>query len=206
MSSAKIQGSVTGSGSVTLLVPATNSARVINLPDYDGLLLASASAGTAGQVLLSGGAGVATWQSTTGTGNVVQATSPTIATATLTSPTISSATITTSTLAAPVITGGKGTKVALAGTNIDVPTGDVFTKTISGTTTFTVTNVPAAGTVALFILELTNGGSATVNLWSGVTYAGGIPPTLTVSGRDVLVFYTHNGGTTWTCFFKLDVK
>lgn len=191
MSSVKLQGGASGAGSVALVAPNTNFVRSLTLPDFDGLLVGSTSAGTAGQILLSGGAGAATWQSTVGTGNVVLATSPTIVTATL---------------EAPVIIGGKGAKVALAGTEIDVSTGDIFTKTISGTTTFTVTNVPAAGTVALLALELTNGGSATVNLWSGVTYAGGTPPTLTVSGRDVLVFYTHDGGTTWTCFFKLDVK
>lgn len=76
--------------------------------------------------------------------------------------------------------------------------GQCFYKTITATTTFTVTNVPASGTIASFILDLTNGGSQTVNWWSGVTWAGGVAPTLTTAGRDALGFYTYDGGTTWT--------
>jgi hypothetical protein len=49
-----------------------------------------------------------------------------------------------------------------------------------------------------FVLDLTNGGSSTITWWSGVKWASGIAPTLTVSGRDVLGFFTHDGGTTWS--------
>ena len=89
--------------------------------------------------------------------------------------------------------------VALAANNIDVSTGSVFTKTISGATTLTVSNVPSSGTVASFILELTNG-STNVTFWSGVDWASGSPPVLSASGRDVLAFYTYDGGTTWNGF------
>jgi hypothetical protein len=90
-------------------------------------------------------------------------------------------------------------RVALgAGTAIDLSLGNYFTKTISGTTTLTVSNTPATGTAASFILDLTNGGSSTINWWSGVKWAGGTAPTLTSSGRDVLGFFTHDGGTTWS--------
>ena len=80
---------------------------------------------------------------------------------------------------------------------IDLATGNLFTKTISGATTLTVSNVPATGDAASFILELTNAGSAAITWFSGVKWAGGTAPTLTASGVDVLGFYTHNGGTTW---------
>jgi len=89
------------------------------------------------------------------------------------------------------------TKVTMAANNIDLSTGNVFSKTISGATTLTISNVPAALTVGLFLLDLTNGGSATITWWSGVKWAGGTAPTLTASGRDVLGFFTHDGGTTW---------
>lgn len=92
----------------------------------------------------------------------------------------------------------KEKRVALSANDIDCSAGNYFTKTISGATTLTVSNVPAAGTVASFILKLTNGGSATVTLWSGVKWAGGTAPTLTASGKDELGFYTEDGGTTWT--------
>lgn len=87
---------------------------------------------------------------------------------------------------------------AISASDIDVAAANYFSKTISGTTTFTVSNVPSSGTVAAFVLELTNGGSATINWWSGVKWPAGIAPTLTTAGRDVLGFYTRDGGTTWT--------
>lgn len=89
------------------------------------------------------------------------------------------------------------TKVALANGTIDLATGNYFSKTISGATTFSVTNVPASGIVGGFNLELTNGGSATVTWWSNVKWAAGTAPTLTSAGRDILGFYTHDNGTTW---------
>jgi hypothetical protein len=102
---------------------------------------------------------------------------------------------------------GRETKVAIAASNIDLSLGNYFSKTISGTTTFTVSNTPATGTAISFILDLTNGGSATVNWWSNVKWAGGTPPTLTASGRDVLGFFTYDNGTTWTgLLLGLDVK
>ena len=90
------------------------------------------------------------------------------------------------------------TKIAVAASDIDLATGNYFSKTISGSTTFTVSNTPTTGTAASFILDLTNGGSATITWWSGVKWAGGTVPTLTSAGRDVLGFFTHDGGTTWT--------
>lgn len=100
--------------------------------------------------------------------------------------------------ATPVITGLREVKVAVAAAAIDLATGNLFSKTISGAITFTVSNVPATGTLASFMLDLTNGGSATITWWSGMKWAGGSAPALTAAGRDVLGFYTHDGGTTWT--------
>lgn len=104
----------------------------------------------------------------------------------------------TQTLTNKTLTGLRETRTAMGANAIDLATGNFFTKTISGATTFTVSNVPASGTAASFILDLTNGGSGTITWWSGVKWAGGTAPTLTASGRDVLGFYTHDGGTTWT--------
>jgi hypothetical protein len=92
------------------------------------------------------------------------------------------------------------TSTAISASNIDLSAGNYFTKTISGTTTFTISNAASSGTVNSFILQLTNGGSATVNWFSGVKWAGGTAPTLTSSGVDVLGFYSIDGGTTWESF------
>jgi hypothetical protein len=93
----------------------------------------------------------------------------------------------------------KETSVALSGASIDLSTGNVFSKAITAATTFALTNVPASGTAVCFILDLTNGGAYTVTWW-GVKWASGTAPTLTASGRDVLGFITHDGGTTWSGF------
>lgn len=117
------------------------------------------------------------------------------------------ATMAGKTLTTPTATGLRETRVAMAANDIDLSAGNYFTKTISGTTTLTVSNVPSSGSVAAFVLDLTNGGSATLNLWSGVKWAGGSSPTLTSSGRDVLAFFTHDAGTTWNAFLLgKDVK
>lgn len=88
--------------------------------------------------------------------------------------------------------------VSLSGVNLDLSTGSVFTKTISGTTTFTLSNVPLGNSIVpSFILELTNAGAYTVNFWSGIKWSFGIAPSFTVSGTDVVGFYTTNNGTTW---------
>lgn len=86
---------------------------------------------------------------------------------------------------------------SIAAANIDLAAGSVFYKTISGATTFTLSNTPASGKVAAFVLELTNGGAATITWWSGIKWAGGSVPLLTASGVDLLGFYTRDGGTTW---------
>jgi hypothetical protein len=100
-------------------------------------------------------------------------------------------------LITPTITGTKEVKVVMSANNIDLATGNIFTKTITAATTLTISNTPAAGTVATFILDLTNGGAFAITWWS-VKWASATAPTLTAAGRDSLAFYTHDGGTTWT--------
>jgi hypothetical protein len=100
------------------------------------------------------------------------------------------------TLTAKTLTGLRETRVAVSASDIDLATGNFFTKTISGATTFTVSNVPASGTVGAFILELTNPAS-NVTFWATIKWAGGTAPTPTTTGRDVFGFWTHDNGTTW---------
>lgn len=105
------------------------------------------------------------------------------------------------------ITAIRETKVAMADNNIDLATGNLFTKTISGVTTLTISNALANGNVNSFVLELTNGGSSIITWFSGVKWAGGIAPTLTAAGKDILGFYSHDGGTTWNILgVNKDVK
>jgi hypothetical protein len=90
-----------------------------------------------------------------------------------------------------------GVVVPMAAANIDLSAGDVFTKTVSGSLTLTISNYRASGLMSKGILELTNPGT-NVTFPSGSKWAAGSPPTFTVSGKDVLGFYSLDGGTTIT--------
>lgn len=100
----------------------------------------------------------------------------------------------------PTLTGVKETKVAMGANDIDLSAGNYFTYTLSGAQTLTVSNVASSGSVSAFVLEVTNGGSAALTFFSGVTWAAATPPTLTAAGVDTLAFFTHDGGTTWRGF------
>jgi len=102
--------------------------------------------------------------------------------------------------AAQTMTALKETKVAMGANDIDLSAGNYFTYTLSGAQTLTVSNVASSGSVSAFILEVTNGGSAALTYFSGVTWAAATPPTLTAAGVDTLAFFTTDGGTTWRGF------
>ncbi len=156
----------------------------INLAQ-SGAVTGTLAAGNGGTGITSLGAGVATWLGTPSSANLATA---------VTDETGSGLLVFATT---PVITGLREKSTAVSASDIDLAAGNYFTKTISGTTTFTVSNVATSGDVGAFVLVLTNGGSATVNWFSGVTWAGGTPPTLTTSGVDIIGFFTINAGTTW---------
>jgi len=89
---------------------------------------------------------------------------------------------------------------ALSGTvTINLANGTYFYGTVSGTTTFAVSNNAASGSVSSFTLELTNGGSQALTWMSGTKWPGGVAPTLTSAGVDLLVCSTRDGATTWRC-------
>ena len=94
------------------------------------------------------------------------------------------------------ITALRETKVAMGANDINLAAGNLFTKTIAGITTLTVSNWLASGNANSFILELTNGGAFAVTWFAGVKWASGVAPTLTAAGIDILGFYSHDGGTT----------
>ena len=97
----------------------------------------------------------------------------------------------------PVLKDYAETKVAMgSATAVNLENGNVFSKTISGTTTLTFTN-PSSAAATSFSLILTNGGSATLNFPSAVDWSAATAPTLTQAGIDILTFTTIDGGNIW---------
>ena len=83
---------------------------------------------------------------------------------------------------------------AVSALSIDLSTGNYFTKTISGNSTFTFTNPPSSGTVGSFVLELTHS-SGTVTWPSSVKFPADTAPTLTAGKTHLFMFVTDNGGS-----------
>ena len=85
---------------------------------------------------------------------------------------------------------------------IDCGTGNYFTKTIDGNSTFTVSSVPASKSYS-FVLELTHT-SGTITWFSGVEWPAATAPTLTTGKTHLFVFHTDNGGTRWRASSLVD--
>ena len=88
----------------------------------------------------------------------------------------------------------KQTAEAVAALDIDLSTGNYFTKTINANSTFTFSNPPASGTAGSFTLELTHT-SGTVTWPASVKFPLDTPPTLTAGKTHLFVFVTDDGGT-----------
>ena len=90
-----------------------------------------------------------------------------------------------------------------ATTTLDLTEGNFFTVLAGGSTTYVFANPPVSSAngpaAGGFMIELQNGGAATVTWPSTVDWPGGTAPTLTTSGFDVIVCITDDGGTNWRC-------
>ena len=97
----------------------------------------------------------------------------------------------------PIIGAKEKAQVLVAGT-LDLNEGNLFTKTVTSDTTFTLTNISAIpNVVQSFILEITNGGNFIVTWWNNIKWDNGEMPELTADGVDILGFYTSDNGNTW---------
>lgn len=87
-------------------------------------------------------------------------------------------------------------KTVATSNTINCAIANYFTNTATGTMTFTFNSVPTNRAYG-FLLELTNGGAATVTWPTAVKWPSATAPSLTASGVDLLGFVTDDGGTTW---------
>ena len=106
---------------------------------------------------------------------------------------------------AGIVTAGNGVKVtgnytenitAVSGTAVDCSTASYFTKTITGATTFTFTNVPT-GVAYAFTFEVTLNGSNAITWPASVKWPVDTAPTITDAKTQLFMFITDDGGTRW---------
>jgi hypothetical protein len=87
------------------------------------------------------------------------------------------------------------TVVAMSTNDVDYSAGTVHTKTITGATTITFSNLPSTGKVATWQMHIRNG-STNVTWPSSVDWGDAGAPALTTSGLVVISFMTIDAGTT----------
>lgn len=90
-------------------------------------------------------------------------------------------------------------------TTVDCETGNSFSHTLSENTTFTFSNPPSINNSYTMTLEIIQDAAAsgfTLQWPASVIWPSATAPTLTAtaSAKDVFVFSTHDGGTTWYGF------
>ena len=95
------------------------------------------------------------------------------------------------------ITGSQTSNISAMGANsVDCSAGNYFTKTITGATTFTFTNVPT-GVAYTFTMEVTLNGSNAITWPAAVKWPADTPPAITDGKTQLFVFITDDGGTRW---------
>jgi hypothetical protein len=103
-----------------------------------------------------------------------------------------------STRTAPTISSGTLT--------LDLNTATVFDVALNANiTTLTISNVQASGRSSSFVLILTADGTARSVTWpASFLWPSGLTPTLTSTNnkKDVFVFFTIDGGTTYQAFIS----
>ena len=85
---------------------------------------------------------------------------------------------------------------AMGANDVDCSAGNYFTKTITGATTFTFSNVPT-GVVYSFTMEVTLNGSNAITWPAAVKWNADTAPTLTDGKTQLFMFITDDGGTRW---------
>ena len=182
---ANITGIVTATSFVGNVTGSATYASTAGVSTYSSISGIATYASISGVSTYSSTAGIATYASTAGVSTVSQGLTGT--------PNINVGIATVNTTLR--LTGNYVEDAdAVAALNIDCSTGNYFTKTVNGVSSFTVSNVPSGA--YSFTLEVTHT-SGTITWFSGVEWPGGTSPTLTTSKTHLFMFSTVNGGSRW---------
>lgn len=83
---------------------------------------------------------------------------------------------------------------------LNLQTATDFVCTSTGNVTLAISNYAASGFQSSLTLNIYNGGAHSWSWVSGTIWPDGTPPTLTTSGKDVIVCKEDDGTPTWNCF------
>ena len=90
------------------------------------------------------------------------------------------------------------------GVNISLITANNFSIRRTGNITISISGQPTGPRAIGFtlVMEDGSGGTATTTWPSEIQWANGAAPTLTGTGKDILVFYTYDGGSSYYGFLS----
>ena len=91
---------------------------------------------------------------------------------------------------------GSALGVTSGNVTISLATANFYSATSNANTTWTFANASPANTLSGVVLALSNGGADT-QTWTNVAWSGGVAPSLTASGLDILVFVSYDAGANW---------
>jgi hypothetical protein len=81
---------------------------------------------------------------------------------------------------------------------INLASANFYSATTNANATWIFANASPANTLSGVVLALSNGGAVGITqTWTNVDWSGGVAPTLTANGLDILVFVSYDAGTTW---------
>ena len=91
---------------------------------------------------------------------------------------------------------GSALGVTSGNVTISLATANFYSATSNANTTWTFANASPANTLSGVVLALSNGGADT-QTWTNVAWSGGVAPSLTANGLDILVFVSYDAGANW---------
>jgi hypothetical protein len=91
---------------------------------------------------------------------------------------------------------GSALGVTSGNVTISLATANFYSATTNANATWTFANASPANTLSGVVLALSNGGADT-QTWTNVAWSGGLAPSLTANGLDILVFVSYDAGANW---------